>query len=263
MDIESVPMSTSRPLSSKGSSRYKKSGSVSIDATLYELGEEGEVDEEGERGVDEKEQAKKVDEKRSLTGAKKRDGSIDATKKGDDAKQGDDSKEGDDSIDDSIDAKKGDSSADRKSSLKKGGDFIDTKKEEDVSADEESRIASPSTRPESMSTKQESFISVATSGSKQFMKRYDSRSRSRTSIVTASNDIGALERKMHDLEQRVNTMESIPAMFEKKFTDPGSSPVSDMWNFTLLNNRLNAAENGLDKVSNSEFLIYNTVEPLK
>lgn len=72
--------------------------------------------------------------------------------------------------------------------------------------------------------------------------------KSRGSIVTAANDVGALERKLQDLELRVNTMESLPDMLEKKSSDSGATPVSDMWNFTMLSKRLSATEEGLDKV---------------
>ena len=78
--------------------------------------------------------------------------------------------------------------------------------------------------------------------------------KSRGSIVTAANDVGALERKLQDLELRVNTMESLPDMLEKKSSDSGATPVSDMWNFTMLSKRLSATEEGLDKVNNNIYL---------
>ena len=72
---------------------------------------------------------------------------------------------------------------------------------------------------------------------------------SRSSLVSAANDLGALEKKLQDLELRVNTMETLPEMLERKSSDTGATPVSDMWNFTNLNKRLGAAEEGLEKVS--------------
>ena len=75
--------------------------------------------------------------------------------------------------------------------------------------------------------------------------------RSRPSIVTAANDLSALERKLQALELRVNTMESLPDMLERKSSDSQATPVHDMWNFTILGKRLSATEDGLDKVSDS------------
>ena len=75
--------------------------------------------------------------------------------------------------------------------------------------------------------------------------------RSRPSIVTAANDLSALERKLQALELRVNTMESLPDMLERKSSDSQATPVHDMWNFTILGKRLSATEDGLDKVSGS------------
>lgn len=67
--------------------------------------------------------------------------------------------------------------------------------------------------------------------------------------VSAANDVGALERKLLELERRVNTMESLPEMLERMAVDSGATPVSDMWNFTNLHRRLTATEDGLGKVS--------------
>ena len=72
--------------------------------------------------------------------------------------------------------------------------------------------------------------------------------RSKPSIVTAANDLGALERKMHELELRMGTMESLPEILERKSSDASATPVHDMWNFTNLNNRMSATEDGLGKV---------------
>ena len=71
---------------------------------------------------------------------------------------------------------------------------------------------------------------------------------SRASLVSAANDLGALERKLHELESRVNTMESLPEMLDRKSSDSGATPVADMWNFTNLSKRLGATEEGLEKV---------------
>ena len=71
---------------------------------------------------------------------------------------------------------------------------------------------------------------------------------SRASLVSAANDLGALERKLQDLEMRVNTMETLPEMLERKSSDSGATPVADMWNFTNLSKRLGATEESLEKV---------------
>ena len=71
---------------------------------------------------------------------------------------------------------------------------------------------------------------------------------SRVSLVSAANDLGALERKLQDLEMRVNTMETLPELLERKSSDSGATPVADMWNFTNLSKRLGATEESLEKV---------------
>ncbi len=73
--------------------------------------------------------------------------------------------------------------------------------------------------------------------------------RGRPSIVTAANDLGALERKLQELELRMNTMDTLPEMLEKKSSDINATPVQDMWNFTKLDRRLGGVEEGLGKVS--------------
>lgn len=86
-------------------------------------------------------------------------------------------------------------------------------------------------------------------GSRTSVRQYSSLSRSRPSLVSAANDLGALERKLQELEGRMSTMETLPEMLERVSADAGATPVSDMWNFTLLNKRLTATEEGLGKVS--------------
>ena len=85
-------------------------------------------------------------------------------------------------------------------------------------------------------------------GKSMSLKQVGSYTRSRPGMVTAANDIGVLERKLQDLEQRVKTMESLPDMLAKMATDSKATPVSDMWNFTNLDKRLTATEEGLGKV---------------
>jgi len=67
--------------------------------------------------------------------------------------------------------------------------------------------------------------------------------------VTAANDLSALERKLQELELKMDTMQSLPDMLERKSSDSQATPVHDMWNFTILSKRLSATEDGLDKVS--------------
>ncbi len=70
----------------------------------------------------------------------------------------------------------------------------------------------------------------------------------RSSIVSAANDLGYLERKLGDLETRMSAMETLPDLLERKGSDVTATPVRDMWNFTNLNNRVASVETGIDKV---------------
>ena len=72
---------------------------------------------------------------------------------------------------------------------------------------------------------------------------------STASLVGAANNMGALERKLEDLESRMSQMESLPELLEKKASDASSTPVRDLWNFTHLSKRLSGAEEGVDKVT--------------
>jgi hypothetical protein len=77
--------------------------------------------------------------------------------------------------------------------------------------------------------------------------------RSGTSIVTAANDLGALERKIQNLEAKVNSFETLPELLERKGSDTGATPIRDMWNFTNLTSRVSSTEVGLDKVYNNYY----------
>lgn len=90
--------------------------------------------------------------------------------------------------------------------------------------------------------------SGATSSSPRQESRVQMSTVSRPRLVTAANDMGALDRKLQDLELRLQTMETLPDMLDKMAMDPGATPVHDMWNFTKLDKRLNATEEGLGKV---------------
>ena len=43
-------------------------------------------------------------------------------------------------------------------------------------------------------------------------------------------------------------MESLGDLLERRASDKDSTPVKDMWNFTLLNNKIGSTEEGLEKV---------------
>ena len=68
------------------------------------------------------------------------------------------------------------------------------------------------------------------------------------SFVTAANDLGAMERKLQELESRLNAMDTLPELLERKSSDMGATPIKDRWNYTNLSRRLSAAEDGLEQV---------------
>lgn len=72
--------------------------------------------------------------------------------------------------------------------------------------------------------------------------------RQKSSFVTAANDLGAMERKLQELESRLNAMDTLPELLERKSSDMGATPIKDRWNFTNLSKRLSAAEDGLEQV---------------
>ena len=69
-----------------------------------------------------------------------------------------------------------------------------------------------------------------------------------SSFVTAANDLGAMERKLQEFESRLNAMDTLPELLERKSSDMGATPIKDRWNFTNLSKRLSAAEDGLEQV---------------
>ena len=72
--------------------------------------------------------------------------------------------------------------------------------------------------------------------------------RPRTSLLTAANDMGALDRKLSELEVRMEAVESLPDLLDKRASDSSATPVNDMWNSIQLSKRMDAAEQGLQKV---------------
>lgn len=84
------------------------------------------------------------------------------------------------------------------------------------------------------------------------MRRASSRAlRPRTSLLTAANDMGALDRKLSELEVRMEAVESLPDLLEKRASDSSATPVNDMLNSIQMSKRLDAAEQGLQKVEHS------------
>lgn len=69
-----------------------------------------------------------------------------------------------------------------------------------------------------------------------------------SSFVTAANDLGAMERKLQELEGRLNAMDTLPELLERKSSDMGATPIKDRWNYTNLTKRLSAVEDGLEQV---------------
>ena len=76
-----------------------------------------------------------------------------------------------------------------------------------------------------------------------------STSRSRPHMITASNDLAAMERKITELENRLGTVEALPDLLERKGANTLATPVKDLWNFTSLTKRIDAAEDGICQVS--------------
>ena len=76
-----------------------------------------------------------------------------------------------------------------------------------------------------------------------------STSRSRPHMISASNELAAMERKIAELENRLGTFEALPDLLERKGSNTMATPVKDLWNFTSLNKRVDAAEDGIHQVS--------------
>lgn len=90
---------------------------------------------------------------------------------------------------------------------------------------------------------------VGPEGRKGVMRRTSSRGlRPRTSLLTAANDMGALDRKLSELEVRMEAVESLPDLLEKRASDSSATPVNDMLNSIQMSKRMDAAEKGLQKV---------------
>ena len=81
---------------------------------------------------------------------------------------------------------------------------------------------------------------------------HTSASRSRPHMISASNDLAAMERKIAELENRLGSVEALPDLLERKGANATATPVKDLWNFTSLTKRVDAAEDGIHQVSNME-----------
>ena len=112
-------------------------------------------------------------------------------------------------------------------------------------ADQAKKEPSPTSTPPSTSAQLYSKPSSGHTGrGPQGMTR-----RPTSSFVTAANDLGAMERKLQELESRLNAMDTLPELLERKSSDMGATPIKDRWNFTNLSKRLSAAEDGLEQVN--------------
>lgn len=84
------------------------------------------------------------------------------------------------------------------------------------------------------------------------LRRASSRGlRPRTSLLSAANNMGALDRKLSELEIRMEAVESLPELLEKRASDSNATPVNDMLNSIQMSKRMDAAEQGLQKVQKS------------
>ena len=86
---------------------------------------------------------------------------------------------------------------------------------------------------------------------------HTSTSRSRPHMISASNELAAMERKIAELENRLGTVEALPDLLERKGANAMATPVKDLWNFTSLNKRVDAAEDGIHQVSKYIMLAQN------
>ena len=68
----------------------------------------------------------------------------------------------------------------------------------------------------------------------------------RTLYALSDGQVRAMAEKLSSMEQRLNSLQSLDEL--EKRASAGGTPLSDMWNFTQLNQRLEAAEQGLSKV---------------
>ena len=71
----------------------------------------------------------------------------------------------------------------------------------------------------------------------------------KSGVASAANDLGAMERKLKELESRLNAMDTLPELLERKAADVDATPMRDRWNYTNLSKRLSAAEDNMDQVS--------------
>ena len=70
----------------------------------------------------------------------------------------------------------------------------------------------------------------------------------RTNLGIAVTHANILDRQLRDIELRLSVVESVPSMMERMASDSKSTPVSDIWNFSNIDSRLQATENNMAKV---------------
>ena len=123
------------------------------------------------------------------------------------------------------------------------GDTEATKKE--ASSTSTASTGADATQPAAADSKQASSGRASRTGTRGSA---DQVHRPVSSLVTAANDLGAMERKLQELESRMNAMDTLPELLERKSSDMGATPIRDRWNYTNLSKRLSAVEDGLEQV---------------
>lgn len=66
--------------------------------------------------------------------------------------------------------------------------------------------------------------------------------------LAAINELGVLENRLNRLETRLDAAESIPEVMMKRASE-GHKPVNEIWHYTTLEKRMDAAEQSLDRVT--------------
>lgn len=84
--------------------------------------------------------------------------------------------------------------------------------------------------------------------SKSLVKQTESSYSRSACLAMAANEVESLDRKLINIEVRLNAVESLPEMLEQKASNSGSTPVSDLWNFANIDSRVRATENNMAKV---------------
>ena len=67
--------------------------------------------------------------------------------------------------------------------------------------------------------------------------------------LAAVNELGVMENRLVRLETRLSAAESLPEMLMQRASE-GGKPLNDLWHYTRLEKRMDAAEQSLDRVIN-------------